>query len=144
MMLGGTDDDDVEDDFEEMQKQEDDNIEGGGGCNKKSSPPPPDLEDLDEIEGKKEDTPLLEMESEEEARETKPAIETEHKPALGQGDDKPKKHKLASSDKPTLAGGRDEHAVKDRTSGFHQRKVKRAGGGQLLGGGSRGSAGFIA
>ena len=143
MMLGGTDDDDGEDDFEEMQKQEDDNIEGGGGCNKQSQPPPPDL-DLGEIEGKMDDTPLLEMESEEEARETKPAIETEHKPALGQGDDKPKKHKLASSDKPTLAGGRDEHAVKDRTSGFHQRKVKRAGGGQLLGGGSRGSAGFIA
>mmetsp|Transcript_24679 Transcript_24679/g.53238 ORF Transcript_24679/g.53238 Transcript_24679/m.53238 type:complete len:955 (-) Transcript_24679:48-2912(-) len=146
MMLGGTDNDN-EDEFEEIEDN-DDAEESGGGCdNKQPPPPPPDYEDLDEIEGRMEDTPLLEMqtEEEEEASETNPVLETESKPVLEQSTDKaPKKPKLASgSDMPQLAGGR-ENMVRDGISGFHKRETKRLGGGQILGGGGGGSAGFIA
>ncbi|KAL7539938.1 hypothetical protein ACHAXR_009753 [Thalassiosira sp. AJA248-18] len=139
MMLGGVDND-FEDDFEEM---EDDVEEGGGGCeNKQPPPPPPDYDlDLDEIDGRMEETPLLEMDAKEEKDKTKPALETESNPALDRGARKPK---LASdSDRPQLSGGR-ENMVKDRISGFHQRETRRRGGGKMLGGGTGGSAGFIA
>lgn len=132
MMIGGTDND-LEDDFEELP-DEDNADEGGGSCGSDQPPPPPpdyDL-DLDEIDGRMEDTPLLEMDAEEDGEATKPPLEV------------PKKPKLASGgEEPQLSGGR-EHAGRDRISGFHQRETRKAGGGQLLGGGGGGSAGFIA
>jgi len=143
VILGGTDDY-VEETFEEME--EDENKEGGGSCNKQQPPPPPPPEyDLDKIDGRMEDTPLLEAGTEDGASENKPALETEPKPALEQGADNevPKKPKLASAaDRPQLSGGR-ARTVTDKVSGFHQRETKRVGGGQILGSSSA-SAGFIA
>mmetsp|Transcript_17535 Transcript_17535/g.37043 ORF Transcript_17535/g.37043 Transcript_17535/m.37043 type:complete len:969 (-) Transcript_17535:411-3317(-) len=147
-LVGGTDGDD-EDEFEEMQ-EENDPGDAGGSCDMKQTPPPPpdyDL-DLDEIEGRMEEAPQLGLNTEKEASsETEPALESESKPALGEGPEKaPKKPtmpKLATdSDRPQLAGGR-ENKVRDRISGFHKRETRRSGGGQILGGGSGGSAGFI-
>jgi len=108
MMIGGTDND-LEDDFEELP-DEDNADEGGGSCGSDQPPPPPpdyDL-DLDEIDGRMEDTPLLEMDAEEDGEATNPSLEV------------PKKPKLASGgEEPQLSGGR-EHAGRDRISGFHQ------------------------
>ena len=146
MMLGGLDED-IDDKFEETQDEENGD-EGGGNCGNEQQPPPPPSghdSDLDKIEGRMEDTPLIDMEPDvEEAGELKPALGTESTPALGQDDGKPNKPKLAGgSENPQLSNGR-EHAARDRISGFHERKTKRGGGGKVLGGGSGGTAGFIA
>ena len=138
MMLGGMDDD-FEDEFEEM---EDDIVEegGGGSCNNQQPPPPPPDYDLDEIDGRMEDTPLLEAGTKDGASETK-----QPRPDLERGAkaEAPKKPKLASGIKSQLSGGRERMAA-DRVSGFHQRETRRAGSGQILGGGGSGSGGFIA
>lgn len=141
-MLGGTDDE-FEDEFEELE--EDENEEGGGSCNMQQPPPPPE-HDLDEIDGRMENTLLLEADTKDAASETKPALENESKPAIDRGNDKkvPKKPKLASTDdKPQLSEGR-ARTVTDKVSGFHQRESRRVGGGKVLGSGSSGSTGLIA
>jgi len=133
MMLGGTDND-LEDEFEEMEDEN--NVEeGGGSCGMDQPPPtqPPDY-DLDEIEGRMEETPLLDMDTDE---------ETETKPTLEEG--APKKPKLASGgDRAQLGEGRENNASRNRISGFQKRENKRAGGGKLMGGGGGGGGGFIA
>jgi hypothetical protein len=135
MLFGGTDDD-YEDEFDD--KQDDVVFDTEGGCGGDQQPPPPSFHlDLDEIDGRMEEVPLLDMKS---------TPEQESKPILEQGTDKaPKKAKLASSDDtPRLAGRRDQVTGRsNRISGFHKRESRNSGGGQLLGGGSSGFAGFI-
>ena len=126
MMFGGTDDDD-EYDLDDIHDEQ----EEGGSC--ENTPQPPPQQDLDEIEEKVEDTPLLKMQQED---TDSPALEEK---SINKADRKPK---LAIENKPQLHGGR-EHKTKERISGFHKRETKRTGGGQLLGGGGGGSAGFI-
>lgn len=134
MLFGGTDDD-YEGDFDD--KQDDAVFDGEGGCGGDQQPPPPTVDfDLDAIDGRMEEVPLLDMESTPEAG-SKPILEQRTNKA-------PKKAKLASSDDtPRLAGRRDQGASGNRISGFHKRESRRSGGGQLLGGGSSGFGGFI-
>eukprot|EP00578_Thalassiosira_sp_NH16_P000892 CAMPEP_0181130828 /NCGR_PEP_ID=MMETSP1071-20121207/30077_1 /TAXON_ID=35127 /ORGANISM="Thalassiosira sp., Strain NH16" /LENGTH=992 /DNA_ID=CAMNT_0023216935 /DNA_START=80 /DNA_END=3059 /DNA_ORIENTATION=- len=154
MMLGGTDDD--EDEIDELKEEDNEKEEGGESCGQ----PPPIYEDyddldLDKIEGRMEDTPLLdgsekvddEIDNDAEAKQE---LENESKPALDQSkkDKGPRKPKLAggdSNDDARLAGGREERrAVPDRIAGFQQRQTNRRGGGQIMGGGGVGSAGLLA
>lgn len=127
MLLGGIDD--YEEEFQEMQDS-DHSEEGEGGSVKQQPPPPPHDYDRDlvEIDGRMEETPLLEAQT--------PEIEA---------DKAPRTPKLASSsDRHQLAGGRDGNTVRNMVSGFQKRETKNLGGGALLGGGSRGNAGLIA
>jgi len=134
MMLGGTDND-YEVTIDEIPDV-DDAEDGGGGCDNTQPPPPQqDYQDLDEIEGPMEETPLLEAQAEEEHS-------SESKAAL---DEAPRKPKLAGgNDTPQLARSRENNMARDRISGFQQRATRQPGGGQMLGGGGGGSAGFIA
>ncbi len=133
MIIGGVDED--EDVLEELQEESASEEGAEGSCeNQQPSPPQYDSElDLDEIEGRMEESPQLDM----------PDESSESNPSLTQGiDESPRKPKLASSNEPELIGG--QNRAKDRIAGFHKRETKRSGGGKLLGGGSSGSAGFIA
>ncbi len=130
MMIGGEDGDD--DDLDEIEEIDEASEEGGGSC---GQPPPPDVGfdlDLDEIEGA-EETPQLEMNSEEDTKIPEPPK-----------DEAPKKPKLASPEKREQIGGGRDKKVRDRVAGFEARQQKRRGGGTLLGGGSGGGGGFIA
>ena len=155
MMLGGTDED--EEDIDELKEEDNvDQEEGGGSCGM----PPPVYEeyddlDLDEIEGRMEDTPLLgdtqnvDVKMNDYDSQSKPELEKESKPALDQSNENKgsRKPKLAGSynnDGAQLAGGRGEQRRNDKIAGFQQRQTRKSGGGQLLGGGGGGSAGLLA
>jgi len=143
MMLGGQDGNE-DDDIDEIKK---DNDDVGGDCsqNDRQQPPPPqydyNMEDLEQIDGRMEETPLLaetEKQPEQESHEKEKLI-----PNLEDKKEKPKKPKLSSGEgKPQLDGAR-ETLSKDRISGFSQRSQKRRGGGKVLGGTGGGSAGAI-
>ncbi|KAL7429863.1 hypothetical protein ACHAXM_002110 [Skeletonema potamos] len=122
MIVGGEDGDfDEIDDIKETSDE-------GGSCG--NTQPPPSNVDLDEIE-KGDETPLLEMNSEEDAQ-------------IPPSQSVPKKPKLASPDKTErIDAGRDKK-VRDRVAGFESRQQARRGGGIILGGGGGGGGGFIA
>ena len=127
--MGGIDED--EDVREEMQEESASEEESGGTC-ESQHPPPPHYDsglDLEEIEGRMEESPQLDMKTHE-SGESNPSLT-----------EVPRKPKLASSNGPELIG---QNRAKDRIAGFPKRATKRPGGGKLLGGGSGGSAGFIA
>jgi hypothetical protein len=126
MMVGGEDGD--ESDLDEIDDIKDASDEGGS-CGNSQRPPPSNM-DFDEIE-QGEETPLLEMNSKEDAQ-----IPPSH--------EVPKKPKLANPDKTEkIDGGRDKK-VRDRVAGFESRQQARRGGGIILGGGGGGGGGFIA
>lgn len=143
MMLGGQDGNE-DDDIDEIKN---DSGDVGGDCsqNDQQQPPPPqydnNMEDLEQIDGRMEETPLLaetEKQAEEESHEKEKSI-----PNLEDKKEKPKKPKLSSGEgKPQLDGAR-ETLTKDRISGFSRRSQKRRGGGKVLGGTGGSSAGAI-
>ena len=74
MMLGG--EDVLEDDFQDLNEQNDAGEGGeGGGCDM-PPPPPPQYDDyLQEIGGRMEETPLLDMDLDEDTDDTQPELE---------------------------------------------------------------------
>jgi len=125
MLLGGTDD--YKEDLHEIQDSNDSEEGGGGSENQQPPPPPHDYDrDLVEIDGRMEETPLLETQT-----SSIEADKAQRMPKLA-----------SSSDRHQLAGGRDGNTVRNRV--FQKRETKNTGGGALLGGGSSGNAGLIA
>ena len=139
-MIGGEDVDDDESDG--IDGLDDDFDEGmGGSCDGMGQEPPPPFppsqaeRGLDEIDGRMEKDPQLEM-PEDHDEDTVPPPSEEQKL------ERPRRPKLADA-----AGGSEipsGRETKNRLGGFHQRSTGRRGGGALLGGGSGGGRGFIA
>jgi len=137
MMIGGEDTADEVDGIDYLDDDINGDMDGScdSGMDQQPPPPPPTHEQqgLDEIEGRMEKDPQLEMPDDH---------DTVPQPPEEQKLERPRKPKLVdSADGGETLSGRE---TKNRLGGFHQRSTSRRGGGTLLSGGSGSGGGFIA